>query len=388
MYDEIRELTARFGYPVELERKLVALREILERAYGSSLRSVILCGSIATGDFVWMRDGSAIRFLSDIDGLAFVDGDADISGVSDAIRNLSHDPAGSALFHVDVPVGTVSGLRRLPRSFQVAEIRKAGWVLGGEDVRPWFPADFDPASARMAFFYNLSKPFLLSFLKDNCPDLYLHVMARQILDVAILACSEEGECIPGHGRRAQAFLSLPKDHALATPAVRSALEHALQVRQGKPVDPRQMEAEQEIVIRTVVRFLVARSHGNEDGPVTPHRVNRLLAHRTLREAAKEVLGEFAARRFDLVWLMRRKEALAGAALLEIYEYRAAGWSGPAPANARRWLAQFSGKLVPNLEGDAFAMAARRSYWAGELRLHPAAQGYHEWMEPLIGAVHA
>ena len=387
MYDDIRELTSRFGYPAELERKLVALREILERAYGSALRSVILCGSIATGDFVWIREGSAVRFMSDIDGMAFVDGDADLTLASDALRNLRNDPAGSVLFHVDISVGPVSGLRRLPRSFHAAEIRKAGWVLCGEDVRTWFPVDFDPATARLAFFVNLWKPFLLSAVKSDCPEVYLHAMARQILDVAILACSERSECIPGHSRRVEALLSLPDDHPLATPDVRSALGHALMVRQGKPVDVRQLETDQDKVLWTTLQFLETQCGGDWNGTVTPERIGQLLAPRTMRELLREALSEFVGRRFDPMWLWRRKEALAAASLLEIYQYRAAGWSGPTSAMTRRWLAQFSGELMPKLEGDAFAMAARRSYWTGELRLHPTAQRHRDWVGPLIGVAH-
>jgi len=85
-----------------------------------------------------------------------------------------------------------------------------------------------------------------------------------------------------------------------------------------------------------------------------------------------------------MWLCRRKEALAAAALLQIYEYRAQGCRGIAAPAARHWLAQFSGESVVEAEGEEFLKSVRQAYWAGILRLHPFSAKDRDWVEPLIG----
>lgn len=382
-FTEARSLCARFRYPPELEKVLTSLRNILEQAYGSALQSVILCGSIATGDFVWLKGENGVKLISDIDVLAVVDGSGDRAWAEREIRNLSHEKAGTPLFHVDVSIGPVSALRRVPRSFQAVEIRNAGWVLAGKDVRDCFPREFDPASARQAFFYNLWRPFLFSAVKRTRPDLYAQSIARQILDVGILAVSEDGDCIPGHGRRAEAFLSLPADHGLATPGVRSAVRHALLVREGRDVDLDQLEREQYDAIGTAVRFLQSKSQ-IEAAPGSPRLIQRLLPRRSPRQLAAEIRNEFRLRRFDPLRLFRRKEALAAAALLQIYEYRGRGARGIAPRAVRQWLAGFSGVSVSACEGEEFLSSARHAYWVGMLRLHPFLARDREWVEPMIG----
>jgi hypothetical protein len=381
---EARNLCAEFGYPYELEKVLTSLREILEKTYGSSLKSVILCGSIATGDFVWLHDEKSVRLMSDIDAIAVVDGNGDRGKVEEAICNLRFDKASTPLFHVDVTICPISALKRVPRSFQAVEIRKAGRLLAGEDMRPRFPAEFDPATARQAFFSNLWKPLLFSSIKWTRPNLYAQSIARQILDVAILACSENGNCIPGHRRRAQAFLALPEDHGLATRSVRVAVRHALLVRQGQAVDVDELEREQYDTVRTAVTFLESRSWIEGTAPCSPQRIQRLLPHRSLRRIAVELWNECRGRRCDPMWLCRRKEALAAAALLQIYEYRAQGCRGIAAPAARHWLAQFSGESVVEAEGEEFLKSVRQAYWAGILRLHPFSAKDRDWVEPLIG----
>jgi len=384
MHDEVRNLCAEFGYPCELEKVLTSLREILVKTYGSSLKSVILCGSIATGDFVWLRDENGVRLMSDIDAIAVVDGNRNRGRVEEAIRSLRREKASTPLFHVDVSIGPVGGLGRPPRSFQAVEIRKAGWVLAGKDIRPSFPAEFDPATARQAFFFNLWKPLLFCSIKWTRPELYAQSIARQILDVAILACSEDGNCIPGHRLRAQAFLALPEGHGLATRSVRLAVRHALLVRQGQAVDVDELEREQYDAVKAAVAFLESKSRINGTAPASPQRIERLLPHRSLRRMAAELWNECRVRRCDPIWLCRRKEALAAAALLQIYEYRAQGCRGIAPLAARQWLAQFSGVFVAEAEGEEFMRGARQAYWAGILRLYPFSARDRDWVEPLIG----
>lgn len=385
---EIRALMDRFGYPQELEEKLVALRGILERACGSRLRSVLLGGSIASGDFVWLRGQAGVTLLSDIDAIAFVDGAVDRARIAGQLRELRRDRAATPLFHVDVSLSPAAGLQRLPRSFQAAEMRRAGWVLAGEDVRRCFPVAFDPATARQAFFYNLWKPFLFGALRETRPDLYQQAIARQILDVALLAFSESGVCIAGHRQRAQAFQDLPAEHALKTPAVRAALQDALLIRQGGSCNLETLEHEQRAAIQAVLHFLLARHGGQTTGPLTPRQIGRLLARRSWRQRAAEMRGELARHSLDPLWLLRRKEALAAAALLEIGRSCTPGSRAPAPPRARRWLSAFAGEPVPALAGEAFANAARGVYWRGLLRLHPGLCRDADWVEPLLRGEHA
>ena len=380
----IRNLCSKFGYPSELEEILTSISEILQRTYGRSLKSVIVCGSVATGDFVWRREGADVRLMSDIDAVALVEGATGRRQASEAISGLRSGSASSPLFHVDVSIGSPRSVRRGVATYQTAEIRDAGWLLLGQDLRGLFPSQFQPAAAREAFFFNLWKPLLFSTLKGTQPEVYALTVARQILDVTILAFSQAGVCLPGHRRRVQAFLTLPEEHSLATAGVRKAVNQAMRIRERGAADIDQLEAAQMETLRTSMTFLDSGMPSDWSDPTLPLRIRRLLPSRRLRRLAAEVRNECRAGHFNPLWIRRRKETFAAAVLLFAYQYRAGGGKGPIPGDVLKWMEQHCGTRILAPQSEEFLHLLRRVYWAGQLRLRPSAAMDRNWVEPLIG----
>ena len=67
-----RILCSELGYPMELALVLEEVTDAVQRAY-PKLHSLTLCGSVATGDFLWRERDGRIELLSDIDGFVFAD---------------------------------------------------------------------------------------------------------------------------------------------------------------------------------------------------------------------------------------------------------------------------------------------------------------------------
>jgi predicted nucleotidyltransferase len=382
MHDAIQKLGEQFGYPDGLLEVLDELRLLLDRKFKGRLLSVILSGSAATGDFVWRREGDGITFLSDIDAVVIVasreSGD-DIAAESQALRRIS---SASALFHVDVTVIPSSAIANIPHSFQAAEIRQSGWIVAGCDMRHVFPGDFRPGSSREAFFLNLWKPFLFRAVCLRRPDLYRQAIARQMMDLALLASSEQNCCVAGHRQRLEAFEALPEGHPLQRDDLKAALRMAYGVRQGQNFANGQLEEAQFLCLRAALEFL-GIEYGAGSSAVEPARIQALLDPRPPRRIAGEIRNDLLGRRCDPAWIWRRKEACAGAALLDIYRCRREGIRLEPESNAGRWLGKFSGGPAPDLSRDDAEDRARRSYWEGEQRLHPGAIRNRDWVEAIM-----
>ena len=89
------ELCDQHGYPSELATVLDEIVE-LAQTHLADVHSIVLSPSLSTGDFLWKRDGSDVRLLSDIDGFIYLNGRArDATGYVSAIRRLGEGSSGA-----------------------------------------------------------------------------------------------------------------------------------------------------------------------------------------------------------------------------------------------------------------------------------------------------
>lgn len=381
MQDAIAQLGEEFGYPPALLEVLEDLHRVLARTFQDRLLSIILSGSTSTGDFVWRKTTDGTRFLSDIDAIAIVNSRERGDEIAAELEALRRRPEATPLFHVDVTVLPLKGIRHIPHSFQATEIRRAGRVLAGPDMRNVFPSKFRRNSPREAFFFNLWKPFLYRAVRSTHAEFYHQAIARQMLDLALLACSEQNRCVAGHRKRLEAFLALPDGHPLRQADIESALRMAHAVRQGELVSTEAIEAAQFVCLNAAVRFLGIENGGSS---IEPTEIQRLLDRRSLRRVAGEIRNELRARRFDPEWICRRKEAYAGAILLEIYRCMHAGVEVDLRGAVGRWLEKFRGGLAGPFGGEDAEAWVRKYYWEGELRLHSASRQSRQWVEEILG----
>jgi len=392
MTDSPREICERFGYPDELRTVLERIRGLALECY-PNLRSLLLSGSITTGDFVFTRGPEGLRLLSDIDAFLFVDGRA---APSEAFRSglaaLEHEHA-SRLFHVDVSVAAAKRLRAIPRTYQMVETGMAGLVLAGEDVRPGFPRSFDPRGAIGVLLFNLWKGWLYwSSPSEDWDPIYAQVLARLVLDLPLLAFARRGECIPGHLGRARAFLELPDAEPLSCPETRAAVELAARARSGDAVAPRELELRLLPALDHVLDALDgAGPFARDPDAALVRRIARLLPRRTLRRVggeARALLRRTTAPLRDLAWLLRRKEAAATAAVLGLLPWAFEGARGKPPAGVPLRLAEFTNATPPCTEGMRFVADGRRQYWAAVCRLYPSLREKEGFYDALLGAADA
>lgn len=386
------ELCAQFGYPDTLRSVLEQLRELALTSY-PDLCSLLLSGSITTGDFVVGRGFDGQSLLSDIDAFLFVEGrprssEAFLAGVEALEREYA-----SPLFHIDVSVNGTSSLQSIPRTYQMVETALAGVVLAGKDVRSRFPRDFEPGTAIGAFLFNLWKGVLYwPGRREDWDAFWVQVLARLFLDVPLVALARLQRCIPGHRRRGEAFLQLPESNPLVCPETRSAIERALAARSGETVARRELEG---LLLPVVDRVLDAL---DTRGPVSRRadaelasRLHRLLPRRRPRRVAGEMralLRHRAGPLRDLAWLIRRKEASGTAAVLGLLSYALEGAVGPPPRGIADRLEEFANEELPPDTGVAFFSRARRQYWEAASRLNPSLQAKRRFYERVLDAVEA
>jgi hypothetical protein len=373
MRSHARRLCDQHGYPEQLAEILEEVVS-LALAHLGDVCSVVLSPSASTGDFLWKRIDSEVHLLSDVDGFVFMNGDAkDRAGFFSAVHGLS-EQIGGPMFHVDLSVSDAGALDHLPRSYQFVETGIAGFVLYGEPVLTRFPRQFDPRASRQAFLLNLFKPLRHAFV-DPDPDGAAQAVARLILDIPILALSERGECIAGHRARARWFLDDRPTPLGCDEAIRAAVSAAYAAREDPPGDVAMLGPLLHAAIPRVVGLLDGR--GDPGGDPDRTMVERLATWLPPR-AARRVLAECRTlvKRptnpvADLGWLVRRKEASAGAALLGLLHYVARGAVGAPPEGIRARLHEFSRRECSRASGLAFVQSACEVYLEGLLELYPS-----------------
>lgn len=373
MRSHASELCGRHGYPPELAELLEEVVR-LALAHLGDVESIVLSPSVSTGDFLWRRVDGEVRLLSDVDGFLFVNGSKfDIEGYTAAVRRATVDVGGS-MFHVDLAVSPARALDRLPETYQFVETGQAGFVLYGEPVLSRFPRRFDPRASRQAFLLNLWKPLRYAFLAPDA-DALAQSAARLLLDIPILACSERGECIPGHRARAEWFLSQRPKPLGDDELIRRAVAAAQSAREAPPGTADTLEPLlQPALMRTVALLDDRGAFPADPDPAAVRRLASWLPRRTARRLAGECRA--VARRptdplSDLGWLRARKEASAGAALLALYTYVAAGAQGPPAEGLRARLSEFARRPCADGEGDDFVRSACALYEGALYELYPS-----------------
>ncbi|MCP5056940.1 MAG: hypothetical protein GY937_09485 [bacterium] len=363
------ELCDRHGYPTELGALLDQIVDLTKQFLPNS-RGIVLSPSISTGDFLWQRDGSEVVFLSDIDGFVFADTDA--SGRDRFRQALKHlaSVGGGSHFKIDLAVCPSAALGQMPQTFQMAETAIAGFVLVGDDLLSGFPRQFDPRASRQAFLMNLWKP--LDYY--GSPG-WTQAAARLLLDIPLLASSEEGTCHPGHRARAEWLLTTRPGRLGTDPAIRAGVEAALEGRRTPPGDETRLR-------ELLVPALRASIAALDDGPPPPRDPDAALVARFTNwlppRTPRRRLGELRSilRRptmpwRDIAWWRARKEALGGAALWGLLVFTLDSEErtpGPGIANC---LSRFARRPELNPNDTDFLEKARQQYRQGLVELYPS-----------------
>ncbi len=365
-------LCDRHGYPAPLAD---ALEELSEAASAClpGLRAVIVSGSLATGDFLWRPRGDAggVELLSDVDAFAFAPlGVADVPELRRRLRKIEAR-TGSVHFKIDLSVSPPSALARIPATYQMAETRRAGYVLAGEDLRAAFPDHFDPRASRQSFLANLWKPIAAWCDREADGGLAFSLAASRLLvDVALLAASEDGLCLPGHRARCERFLAGGPPESLASD---ESLRWAVEAGWAARLEPPGQAGNLEPLLAPTVARTVALLDGGGPPPADPgaglvRRLASWLPPRTMRRRLGElrtVLRRPSRPDRDLRWLLDRKEAVAGACLLGWLVWLGSEGEGPPPAGVGHLLATLARRpSTPGLDAGFHGKAAQlyREAW--------------------------
>lgn len=361
------ELCERFDYPLVLSQALEEVAQLAVEQLGAEV-GVVLSPSVSTGDFLWRESDDTVELLSDVDGFVFTDAPSDrIAAFQrgiDAIRNERDDPH----FDIDVSYVPVDRLGRLPETYQMVETRLAGFELVGSGRLAGFPTRFDPRASRQAALLNLWKP-----LSSDEPERLARNLARTLLDIPLLAASESGTCVPGHRARARAFLADPPAAFADAPEMNEAVRLALEARDDPPGDAERLAE----AVLPALRTMLARIDGrgvpaDEPDAALVRRFSSWLPRRTPRRLGGELrsaVGGGSPSFRDLVWWLRRKEAMGAAACWGLLVHRFG--TRPIASSTLMWLARFA--RAPRLDPDSPDLMARArvQYIAGFRQLYPS-----------------
>lgn len=378
MSDALRSLCSGAAYPQELE---ATLEEITARVreFCPGLRSFILGGSAATGDYVWRQRDGSVELLSDLDGLVFTDQNRiDQAGLKNALAEIEARHS-SPLFQIDLAINKSEAVNHLPAQYQMVETGSTGLVLAGEDIRPAFPKHFDPRGSRAGLLLNLWKPVLYWTPPGGQWDpVYVQAAARFILDLPLLACSERGECIPGHRERARQFVASEGRDALHHPDLVAAVRWAVSARETPHGERKGLEAR---VARVAFQTIDALDGGGKPETNASGALVERLATWLPPRSPRRLLGEARALLRnpshpiqDFRWWQRPKEALGGAILLGILSELNSDSNANRPAQLVRRLSEWSRSPFPcdvDTPRSVFLKAAKHAYWAGLITQYPS-----------------
>ena len=369
MHARAEDLIRRYGYPGRLRAILGEIETSAHRQLGADLVAILLTGSIATGDYVWRTSDGTSDLLSDIDAVTIVRRRRRCLGYMEDLARLSREWKGiTSEFKIDMATVTTREARRLVRNYQYAEARLTGFLLeGNEAVLAWLPRDFQPGYSRLAALFNLSKtlqhwPEDASKLREGK---FQRMLARLVLDGAMLAYSERGLCVPGHRLRVSGLWA----RGWVSERMATTLEKAIEIRQGHStfLDVRETWES----VNEVLQRLVGEPIEYESSTLLAEQLTRVVPPRTLRRWAREA----SQSRGDIGWLIRRKEAWAAAFSLTAFRQLAeTGVVALDRYGTGTALAKFSGETT----GDNSFQAIRRAFRSGQAKLRPWLARDEEW----------
>ncbi len=363
----VTQLCERYEYPEELGILLGEIARIARDVFGD-LEGIVLTPSVSSGDFLWTRKDGEVRLLSDVDGFVFARAtNQQIVRFRQAIALLARG-RGGPLFKIDLSINRPSEVGRMPETFQMVETRLAGFELAGAGLLGRFPTRFDPRASRQALLLNLWKP-----LASDEPGRWEQSTARLLLDIPLLATSEQGVCRPGHRARAEWFLNDRPGRLGASSLLRQAVEVALAARLDPPGDRALLAASLVPAIEETLALI-------DGGGPPPHEpdaafVTRLaswLPPRSPRRGLGELrtlLRRPSSPPTDLRWWIRRKEAMGGAALWGLLQIAQCGRS-PNQGTAQ-WLAAYARRSTLDPHAADFVVRALEQYRRGLVELYPS-----------------
>lgn len=370
-----KRVCERYAYPSEIEDLLAELCTAIQ-SHIPRVRSILLSGSIATGDLVYRKTSSSLKIFSDLDLLIFTESPTESKNFRDRLCEME-ERFRTPLFHIDLAINGMNVLRRIAPSYQMAELRQVDSVLLGEDLRAYFPFRAAPRLSKQALILNLWKALL--YWPDGDPsrqECFQWTLARLILDVPLLVFSELQHVIPGHQARAQAFCQLtPAQHPLATPLVQAAVARASAVRRAGVIEGIDLWPD---FMETLDASLCHLDLGSLREPIASEvraaRFEKLLPARSWRRVAGELR---AAMRSDAtwserwVWWSRRKEAWAGVAVIEALVLLADPLRHGMHSRVEFCLSRFCGTPIDFSAALALTHQFRVAYWKGLTTLHPS-----------------
>lgn len=370
-----KQICEKYGYPSEIEALLEALC-VLVRENVDGVRSLVLSGSIATGDLVYRKTADGLKIFSDLDLLAFADAPSVAEDFATRLFELE-ECFRTNLFHVDLSLNSTRALRRIAPSYQMAELRQVDAVLWGADVRGDFPSEIDARFSKQAAILNLWKSIL--YWPDGDPrrqECFQWTLARLILDVPLLVFSELHDVIPGHFARAQAFGALTaKDHPLATPRIQSAVMRAASMRRAGTMEGTDLWPDFLATLDSLLCYLGLDDLQAQTAPEKrASRFGALIPRRSLRRLGGELRSAMRCRNSVLQrggWWLRRKEAWAGIAALEAIAWFAKADSQPTLERVAHCLTRFRGEEFRFSGNEIWTKQFRVAYWDGLTCLYPS-----------------
>lgn len=373
--NNVKRICAQYNYPSEIEGLLEEVCFLVQEKI-DGVRSLMMSGSVATGDLVYRRDSASLKIFSDLDLLAF----ADTPQIAEdfAVHLLEIESRfRTNLFHIDLPVNPMQALRRIAPSYQMAELRKVDSILFGEDFRVFFPSRVDVRFSQQALILNLWKVILYWPDEDlDRQEYFQWALARLILDVPLLVFSELQNVIAGHFARAQAFCELTATvHPLATSAIQTAVMRAANMRCAGTTEGVDLWPDFLAVIDSALCHLHL---GGLRDPISvgarARRLDALFPQRSLRRVGGEfcaALREGGSVSQRWAWWLERKEVWAGLSSLEMIAWLAYEDSHSTLNRVEDCLTRFGGRDF-RFAGDVRPTKQFRvAYWEGLLRLYPS-----------------
>lgn len=376
-----------YGYPLEVETLLDEVCRILQQCV-PGLRSILLSGSVATGDLVYRHTQTGFKIFSDLDLLAFADAIPIASDLEVRLRSLEKQFE-TELFHIDLSMSTKKWLRRDPL-YQMAELRQVDSLLFGEDCRGNFPLRVDVGFTRQSLLMNLWKVVLYwpdgQAYRREC---FQWVLARLILDIPLLVFSERQHVLPGHFARAQAFCALTPDmHPLARPSIQKVVGYVAAARRNGVLGDCDLWPSFLESLDTVLCYLKVGVNDAELGvEQRAHNIERLLPRRSLRRLGGELRSACqhdgkCMQRWS--WWLRRKEAWACASAIEMIACLAQP-SAERYQRVAHCLSQFRGQTREIDPDQQLTIQFRWLYWDALVHLYPSLRHNEAFVRRAAGA---
>lgn len=369
----------KYDYPVELLNTIKDVVVCARRHYGNDIVSFLLCGSTATGDFVYKRDNSNTLLLSDIDALMIVNRlDDRVSEFNRDIRNIyANNRSASKLFYIDISVIDNIRLWFIQKTYQNVEMRTSSIVLDGKDIRDKMPQYWNKKHSRQTFLLNLWRSVL--YCPTSGPyspsknDIYDFSLSRVWLDLPILVASEKGLCIPGHNSRVRWFLDNHND-LMVSEEITETIQHSIDVRKGKIIaDRNKLLKRLPVLIEYAMKIMGVNESIYNINPTLYKSIKKAIGNRGLRR----IISEARICNGDMIWLLKRKEAVIACILIELNIRLAENNTSLPSPYIQKLLGILDKRNTLDIKTCTQIREWKKMLWRGMLRLYPSLLKHNE-----------